>query len=512
MLRRGIIRERPPANGNSFPAPTGGWNVADPLDNMDQADAVALDNVFPGTSAVSVRNGFTTFCTGLAGPVETLVDFQSGTAGKLLAAAGGSIYEISTGTATSLGSGYTSNRWQSVNFATTGGRFAVMVNGSDAPLNYNGTALSTSPAITGVTPSTLVYVEWFKGRLYFVQKDTLNIWFLPTLQIGGAATQYDMSALFPLGGSIQSIGTWTRDNGAGGADDLFVVVSTEGEVLLFSGSDPGSATDWALIGRFIIGRPVGRRCLVKYGPELVVIGQDGIQPLSSRLTVDTAQAVETEISQKIGSAITDAIAATGDVFGWEGCVYPKGTRIIFNVPQTASAATQQYVVNTITGAWCRFTGMDAATWSTFNGNLYFGSRTAGTVFRADTGFSDNGAAIPWNLQTAYTYPGGRGLLKRFTMVRPIFASNGIPAPQVGIGVDFDPVVPVADIVSNGSGYLWDVATWDASLWGADTQLFRDWVTVNGTGYSVSLRMTGSSSTVGFRFTSFDILFERGAFV
>ena len=131
------------------------------------------------------------------------------------------------------------------------------------------------------------------------------------------------------------------------------------------------------------------------------------------------------------------------------CVYHKGTRIIFNIPQLNSAATQQYVVNTITGAWCRFTGMDAATWSTFNGNLYFGSRTTGTVFRADTGFSDNGAAIPWNLQTAYTYPGGRGLLKRFTMVRPIFASNGVPAPQVGIGVDFDPVVPVADIVSNG---------------------------------------------------------------
>jgi hypothetical protein len=57
-----------------------------------------------------------------------------------------------------------------------------------------------------------------------------------------------------------------------------VFVTDQGEVMVYRGTDPSSASTWALIGIWIVGAPIGNRCLMKYGGDLLVLTLDGLDP------------------------------------------------------------------------------------------------------------------------------------------------------------------------------------------------------------------------------------------
>jgi hypothetical protein len=80
---------------------------------------------------------------------------------------------------------------------------------------------------------------------------------------------------------------------------VFVAITSEGEAVLYSGNDPSSASAWALVGVFSIGRPIGRRCIEKVGSELIVTTEDGAIPLSIFLPIDQVGAR--------GKALSDSI-------------------------------------------------------------------------------------------------------------------------------------------------------------------------------------------------------------
>lgn len=500
------------ARVQSMAAPTGGWNARDALQDMDPKDAVVMTNWFPQTDAVSLRGGYSSFATGMgSGAVESLIEWVGSTA-KLLAGANSNIYDISSGTPSSLGSGYTNNRWQYVNFSTTGGRYVVMVNGADAPINYNGTVIA-APAITGsgLTSSNLIAIEVFRQRLFFAENGTLKFWYLPALAISGAALEYDLAQFCRRGGTLTAIGTWTRDAGFGGSDDLLVFITSEGECLIFTGTDPSSASTWSMVGQFVIGKPIGRRCLVKFGRDLVVICQDGIVKVADIMGVDLSQQAYRSLSSKISKAFVDAARSYSGTFGWQGVIYPRGNMAVFNVPQSSTVA-QQYVVNTITGAWCNFTNQNASCWGLFNGDIYFGAMAGGAVYKADTGANDNAANIVGDLQTAFTYPAGRASQKRFTMARPIFSTTGNVQPSIGVQVDYEVGALDAPVTSVASGGLWDAVNWDGFNWGGAASIQRDWISVSGIGYAVSLRLGVATKTATIRLNSWDLAFEPGGIV
>jgi hypothetical protein len=76
--------------------------------------------------------------------------------------------------------------------------------------------------------------------------------------VGGAATEINLGSVFRLGGCIMACYTWTIDAG-NGADDHFVILSSNGEVAVYRGTDPSDATAWSIVGVFVLGRPIGRR-------------------------------------------------------------------------------------------------------------------------------------------------------------------------------------------------------------------------------------------------------------
>jgi hypothetical protein len=500
----------------SIQAPTMGWNARDSQDNMKPGFAIQLDNIFPQTNFAKLRSGFVQFCdTGQAGNVY-LIEWAASN-GQLLAAVGGKIFNITSGSATQLATGYGSDNWSYTSFSTSGAQYTLAVNGVDTGWRYNGSSL-TPLVYTGPTnPLSLVCIH--AQRPFYAEANTLKVWYpdAGTFQ-GSPMTAFDFGPFCVRGGTIAAIGTWTRDNGYGGADDLFVVVTTEGEILIYNGFDPNSSSTWFLVGRFLAGRPVsGKYALSRLGPDLMLICEDGFQPLSTYLETGRSQASRVAISTNIGNAVSQAVAQGSSLPGWCALLYPKGTQIIVNVPQGGSTF-HQYVVNTITGAWCRYIGMNAVSWALSGGAPFFGG-TDGRVYLADRGYSDNGADIVGELRTAYQYIGGRGQQKRFTMARPnlqtTYPLDFALVAETDFRTSSNLTAPSNNIGGNTSGSLWDTAVWGTDVWGAGQEsgaIQATWRNVNGLGYSVSLHMKFATHSIGVNIMAFDMTYEGGLFI
>ena len=271
-------------------------------------------------------------------------------------------------------------------------------------------------------------------------------------------------------------GSWTRDGGSG-PDDIFVAITSEGECILYSGNDPSNASAWSLVGVFSIGKPIGRRCIEKVGSELIVTTQDGVIPLSIFLPIDQVGARGKALSDSIQNDFLAAARAHGSAFGWQSLHYPQGSYALFNVPITGTTSIQ-FVVNTQTGAWSKFTNMNASSWALYNGDLYFGGQ-GGIVYKADTGTNDNGGNINWKVKPAFNYFGSRGVNKLYSMCRPHFTSNGSPSFAIDLNVDFSNKIPSSVPTAPPlTGAVWDTAKWDTGLW-SDTTESAAWLTVTG---------------------------------
>lgn len=500
----------------SLPAPVGGWNARDSLGEMDKSDAVALVNIFPGTTTCHVRRGYLQWATGLLGQVETVMSYSGSTVDKLFgiatnaAGTGGTVYNISASGAVGAAvlSGLTNARWQYTNISTAGGNFIIMCNGADNVYTYDGTNWTDrGGAITGVTSSTLTNVCLHKNRPWFTQAGTLKAWYFPVQSITGAANALDLSAFCPHGGYLMAIGTWTMDAGYG-VDDMIVFITNNGDCLVYRGTDPTSASTWALVGVFWIGAPVGRRCMVKYKGDLLIITQDGVVPLSGALQSSRLNP-RVAITNKIENATSDAVSSYGSNFGWQLLPYPAQNMLILNVPVMAGSAQQQYVMNTITGAWCNFTGWQANCWELHQNEIYFGG--TGYVGKAWNTLSDNVAAIPADGFQAFNYFGARGQLKRFTMMRPTLYTNGAPSIQGAINIDFDKTTPISNLSTVAvTGGAWDSGVWDTALWGDDNFLTNGWQGATGVGYCGAPRLISSTNGVSLEWVSTDVVMEPGA--
>lgn len=502
------------ARSHTVPAPVGGWNASSALDNMPADEAETLINWFPETTFARMRRGSSSFCdTGTGLPVKSLLEYSGAATNHLLAGSDGDVYEVSTGTASLLATGFGANIWVGVNYSTGGGNYMVAVNSSATTAYvYNGATFVAAANTIGGVASAKVFsqVEAYNSRVFFAERNTLNLWYLPVQQYQGALTQLDLGPLCVRGGSIAKIATWTRDNAAAGANEMFVIVTTKGEVLIYTGPDPAT---WTLSARFLVGEPVsGMNAVVKIGPDLVLLCEDGFQPMATYLQLGESKAQTIALSAKIGNAVTDAVRNYKSEEGWCGLLYPAANMLIFNVPRS-SGVFYQFVANTITGSWCQFQGMNAYSWALYNARPYFGAAN-GVVYRADAGTSDaGGVAINAEWRGSYQYPGRvRGSFKRFTMARPIFQTTGPITTSFGVDVDFVNTDIVAAQLSTVSSGVWGTAVWGAFSWGGGYQLQRDWIGVSGLGYAVAPHMKVSSTTISVNLMATDILWEGGAFI
>tara|TARA_R110000868_G_scaffold340880_1_gene601739 strand:+ start:16366 stop:17934 length:1569 start_codon:yes stop_codon:yes gene_type:complete len=519
MLMR---RKNPSMAGRStavtLPAPTLGWNARDALEAMNPQDAVTLENWFPAPTTVQARYGYTQYSTGLGAQVETLLTYSGGASNKLFGIAGGSVYNCTAGGAVGAAdiSGLTNSRWQFVNNTTAAGNYLQMVNGADKMRVYTGAAWAKDGDgapydVTGVNTANCIGITLSHNRVWLTEKNTLKAWYLPTGSIGGVANALDLSSFAQLGGYLQFIATWTMDAGYG-MDDMTVFGTSNGEVLVYRGTDPASVSTWSLVGIYVIGSPIGRRCFIKFAGDLLLITQDGVVSMASALQSSRVNP-KTALSNKIQYAISQAVSSYSTNFGWDLTVFPKENMLILNVPVQEGLSQQQYVMSTIKRsngdwAWCNFTGWAANCWELWIDNIYFGGN--GFVAKAWNGLNDNGSNINCNgLQAFYPF-GNDKANKRFTMMRPILQSNGSPNVLAQMNIDFDLSNSTAPLSFSPTTYgSWDSGVWDTAIWGSDLNVLKNWQGCTGIGYWAAPHLYVAQMGIQTTWVNTTVVYESG---
>jgi len=573
----------------SITAPIGGWNARDSVAAMPPTDAVSLTNFYPTPTDVILRSGYTVYSSGITGQVNTLMNYAGTSTQTLFAAAGTTIYNCSTTTATSAYS-TSLDKLQHINISTAGGKYLVACNGIDATIVYDGTAwfsiaptataqtissitnstttatlttaiphglvtgnrvtisgaspaayngtyritvtgastftytMATNPggnattvgsytvlfAITGVNSNKFVNVNLFKNRLYFTEKDTLKVWYLPVDSISGAASQLDFGGIARNGGFLQGMATWTIDAGQG-ADDYAVFITNMGEIIVYNGTDPDDPTTWALKGVWQLGYVYSRRCYFKWAGDILLLTQDGLVPLASALQSSRLDP-RVNLTDKIFYAISQAADLYSTEFGWQVTYYAKQNMLIINVPKTTG--TEQYVMHGISKGWANFSNINAKCWELQGDDMYFGGN--GFVGKFWDTYADNGAQISATCQQAYSYFDNPGQQKRFTLVRPtFFVDVGTPGVYCGINTDFQTQNNLGQVsfqpVSTTTA-RWDFATWDSDVWAGNLVVSRQWQGVTGIGYSGGINLNMISAGIDVHWVSTDYVMERGSVI
>lgn len=584
------IPKRQTALTASITAPIGGWNARDSVAAMPPTDAVTLNNFYPTPTDVMLRKGYTVHSSGITGQVNSLMNYAGPSTQTLFAAAGTSIYNCSTSTASTAYT-ITNDKLQHINITTAGGHFMVACNGTDATVVYDGTAwfsiaptataqtistitnsgttatlttasphglltgnkvtiagatasayngtyritvtgnstftyvMATDPggsasvvgtytvlhAITGVNSNKFVSVNLFKNRLYFTEKDTLKVWYLPTDSISGAASPLDFGGIARNGGFLQGMATWTIDAGQG-ADDYAVFITNMGEVIVYNGTDPSDPDAWFLKGVWQLGYVYSRRCYFKWAGDILLLTQDGLVPLASALQSSRLDP-RVNLTDKIFYAISQAADQYSNEFGWQISYFAKQNMLIINVPKTTGV--EQYVMHGISKAWANFSNIQAKCWELQGDDMYFGGN--GFVGKFWDAYADDGDQISATCQQAYSYFDTPGQQKRFTLVRPtFFVDTGTPGVYCGINTDFQTQNNLGQVSFQPISVttaVWDTATWDNDVWAAGNLVAsRQWQGVTGLGYSGGINLNMVSAGIDVHWVSTDYVMEKGSVI
>lgn len=489
-------------------APIRGLNARDDITAMKPGDAIVLDDLIPIDGGVQLRKGKTSHATGAGATIQSLMEYSPpGGTRKLFAATSSAIFDATSEGAlgSAVVSSLNSGEWQHVNFATAGGNFLVLANGADAVRNYDG-ASWTTPSITGVTSADLISPQIHMERLWFVEKDSQRVWYLPAGSIAGAATSINFGPVSRLGGHLLAMASWSRDGG-NGLDDLAVFITSEGEVHIYSGSDPASTSTWGRVGTFRIPRPIGRRCLIKTGADVGVLTTQGLVPLSTILSLTESAQARSAITDKVVNAFAAAASSASALAGWEAIEGPNDRLLVVNVPRTVGGGFEQFVMNTNNGRWCRYTGFSTARcWATLNGELYFGG-TDGTVWRYRRNTDDGSAIVGRAIGSYETF--GNTRTKHVRRIRPLLFGPSGYRPGVKLFFDYAQDLPnVAPNPFTSTGERWDAAIWDVAAWAPALGVNNWWQGINGQGFAIAVAMA-FSSTQPLTYNGATVLFDVG---
>src|SRR6266576_3547493 len=262
------------ASTRTIVAPTKGWYVGSPMAQAPAGTAFLLENAFPELDYVRARAGATQFSTGMTGAIQALMPNTDGVNVKLFAYDNaGKIFDVTAGGA--VGAAVVTGLAHPadvsfVQYSGTGPQTLVVANAVDPLQFYNGTTWSIAPAWTGLTGNPISFVWEYNHRLYGIEANSCNVWYVAVDAIGGAATIFPMGPLMRLGGKLVAAGTWTQLSQNGILYNWFVV-SSEGEVVIFNGSFPGDPATWKQAGCYKIGRPLGQNCIQPAGADVAIL-------------------------------------------------------------------------------------------------------------------------------------------------------------------------------------------------------------------------------------------------
>lgn len=526
----------------TIPAPIGGLNARDGISAMPETDAYVLKNWIPSSLGMKLRNGYMAWSSGIVNPVQTIFQYfpKSSTIstsanyqkypttlpGEVFAATKNTIHPINTQGAAgasvfALGNATYSGRLCTNMFVNSASSSFLIANSeSDGYITYDGatwllvTAGAGPTQIAGVNPNNLVFNLPWKKRIWFVERNTSDLWYLATEAVYGTATKFPVGSLLKHGGSISYIANWTIDAGEG-VDDFLVIVGENGDVLVYKGVDP--AVSMALVGTWFVGPvPKGRRAFTQFGGDLLILSTNGLFPISyiTRGGTEFLQASEKEYVSKIQEALQTDTSAAFNQYGWEMLLCPRESLLILSVPNYGAVSNKQYALGTVVYGWCEFTGLPISTMAMISG-LMMSADSAGAVNMNFVTTLDQvsitgtgGIGITGQCQPSFSGM-NFGMNKHWLMGRVTLLSRNIPAISVQLNTDYQSNGPVSTpSVPPGTIALWDSGKWDIDVWSGELTTYQPWFSVSGQGYAGSLAsvVVAEGGTI---YARTDYMYEKG---
>ncbi|AUX76791.1 hypothetical protein CO656_04985 [Sinorhizobium sp. FG01] len=471
---------RPQASQSvTFPAPKEGLVTTADMASQTPGSATVLTNFLPTLAGCRIRGGSRK--VGLAadgGAIRSAFKYKFGSNEKLFMATESAIYDMTAPaappatTAAAVG-GLSGGDWCAFQHTTAGGSFLVCLNGADTRRIYDGTTWTTTPTITFSDSTTMAQLNYgwlFKNREFFLKNATLDAYYLPVNAIGGAAAVFPLGGVMKKGGSLITGFSWSLESGDG-LSDLCVFVSTEGEIAVYAGSDPSSASDFALKGVYQIGKPLGKNAWIRVGGDVLIATSDGLTPMSQVFQRDRQALIQVSVSRSIEDDWRRAANATGS--GWTLEPWAEQNLVFIAFPENSVVSDKTFVLNVLSGRWATISNWRANCFETLQGGLFFGSRE-GYCWQGDTGGTDDGLTFAATYLSQFAPVGQFGQRTAATMAHMYFRAKTKPKVQLFARADFDRRVPPFARVTEGDAGSpeWDVGLWDVARWDGVSEALR----------------------------------------
>jgi len=499
-------------------APIIGMDGTRPLFNMPPGVAVYLYNLLPTEYGCRTPKGNRVWAQGLAGgDVRTIYPFNSqvfgGSESRLFVATPAGIYDCTTqGTDTPTAVQTFADTSLDAGFGTflhhtdpSGNQVLLLADARNGMYEYSPvgpTWTKYTTEITGVDPTKVAFIMNHKGRIWMIERDSSDAWYLPVGQRTGAATKFQFGSKMKHGGYLVGLYSWSVDGGDG-VDDYLLGVSKAGDLLAYRGSDPAFADKWDLVGKFFIGEvPENRRIASETGGDTMLLSVYGLTSVQQLLSGVDPNKTERNVTAKIARFVRSAIQSKITLPYWEVKFLMAENLVVINSPRQTNEPYIQYALNINRtaeesgGGWGLLRDVPATTFESYNGTTYFGTEDGRLlqVFGDLAGVDINGAGgepIEFSILGRFTNYGVPDY-KQVQFIRPSFITNNVITVTVKPVYDFQ----VQEILNSAvpgvvEGSLWDVALWDAAIWSgvsAQSQVGA----AQGAGRNVAVAMRGSA--------------------
>lgn len=526
--------------------PYGGLNFRVNFMSGQESDAIVLDNFVARPFGIEVRRGWRYWipeANKFPNEVRTVIPFvaKSATNSRLFCSTSipaGLVYNITTQNAPPVLSLTPSTapvfpgEWYHTMYSTPGGNFLCMVCEGAGYYVYSSAGSWTEfvagsgagkiefPAGDTTTTKQFTFCWVWKNRLWFLKNDSSTAYYLPVSSISGKVSPLDLGPQMVHGGALSFATSWTYDSGHG-MDDGLVFASAEGDIMVYEGTDPASATDFKLTGTWYTGRfPIGRRCFTAHGGDILIMTEYGIIRMSDLVSGRLAQSGlggGDDPIYKINPRLARVVTRVVNQYYWFLIPYPSEEILVVGAPAvTASGVRQSYVMNSIMNSWSTISGLDMLCAELYFGQLIAGTRT-GEVIQPFYGFADKvsadgvdvGHSVTGHVQTSYDGFEDPTMNKRILRAKLYGLTDGTPTvnskfiPEYDVNSSLNVNGPVTDPLG-----AWDSGLWDQAQWAGTQVPLRRWIGVSGFGKRLSMMLAVRSQ--GYLLLSdYEVLFETG---
>jgi hypothetical protein len=503
-----------------MPPPVGGLDWISPLSNMDVKNAQILDNFIARPQGAELRGGWQDVLDApLEGSVNTLMSYPTpGNAlDKLFAAVGNKVWDLTPATdplnpsapVESLTVPVTHAYWSWVNYSLKTEKYLCAVAQGAGYYTYDVTDGWVKREITGVEHLEFRSITTWKQRLWFTQANSSEVFYLGIGEVlGGEAKFFDYGPMLKRGGSVRAIASWTMDGG-NGPDDYQLIFGSEGDLLVYKGTDPSNADTYALVGEWYLGKfPRGDRFFTPYGGDVLVLSDMGLISVQALVTGNaSAVGVENPIIRKIQARVSERLSETLETGNWEVRLIPWLDVLLISAPKTKGGLYEHYCLGITSKGWSTFSAIPILTGVMHNRIYYMGTSNGRVAHAFDVEgdgllVSDpeygSGSTVQGRVTSAFTDFGKSAHLKRFLLARPIFQCSRAPSLKARMKLDY---ARGARLAATGNVdaeiAMWDNAIWDQAYWSGTGNVFHILIGVLGVGYlgAFELVVTGERGLI-----------------